>query len=71
MSVTITVYGKVKGKARPRVTKHGVYTPKESKKYEREIAEKYRETGAEPFTGEVEVEVVLIGKCRKAAPKRL
>ena len=69
MEVTIEVYGKVKGKARPRVTKYGVYTPKESKAYEREIAEEYRKTGAEPFTGEVAVFVTTYREMPKSRPK--
>lgn len=68
--VTITVPGKVRGKARPRVTKFGVYTPKKTREYERKIAEKYRETGCEPFSGEVSVEVTTYREMPKSRPKK-
>ena len=69
-TVTIEVFGKVKGKARPRVTRFGTYTPKESRVYERMIAEKYRETGVEPFLGEVSVEVTTYREMPKSRPKK-
>lgn len=68
--VTITVFGKVHGKARPRVTRHGVYTPKTTREYERLIAEKYRETGCEPFLGEVAVEVTTYRALPESRPKK-
>lgn len=37
MEATFTIYGKPEGKARPRVTIHGTYTPKKTKQYEQAV----------------------------------
>lgn len=68
--VRFTVYGKVRGKARPRVTKHGTFTPKETREYERHIADAYREKGCKPFLGEVAVEVTTYRALPESRPKK-
>lgn len=68
--VRFTVYGKVRGKARPRVTKHGTFTTKETREYERHIAEAYREKGCKPFLGEVAVEVTTYRALPESRPKK-
>lgn len=70
MKVKFVVFGKVRGKARPRVTKHGTFTQKETREYERLIADTYRETGCEPFLGEVAVEVTTYRQLPESRPKK-
>lgn len=43
-SVIFTVPGEPQGKARPRVTRNGVYTPKKTKVYEYGIAQAFSQT---------------------------
>ena len=42
METTFCVYGKPEGKARPRVTIHGTYTPKKTKQYEQAVQVEYK-----------------------------
>lgn len=42
-TVTFTVAGEPQGKARPRVTRNGTYTPKKTRDYERRVQLAYRE----------------------------
>lgn len=42
MKVTFTIPGAPQGKARPRVTSHGTFTPKKTKDYERQVIAQYR-----------------------------
>ena len=69
--VKITVYGKVMGKPRPRVTKFGTYTPKECKVYEKKIRDAYLETGAKPFEGEVSLVVTTHRRLPDSRPKKV
>ncbi len=47
--VSFTVSGKPQGKARPRFSPHGVYTPQTTKAYEEKIANAYREVAEDVF----------------------
>lgn len=47
--VSFLIYGDPKGKARPRVTRYGTYTPESTKKYEALVRKSWQESGAEPF----------------------
>ena len=41
LSVTFTVKGKPQGKQRPRVTRHGTYTPEKTRNYEKAVQWEY------------------------------
>lgn len=58
--VTFVVYGKPRGKARPRMNRRtgSVYTPKATAEYEREIREAYLDAGGVVYDG-VPVAIVL------------
>ena len=55
--VTFTIYGKPQGKQRPRLGKHGVYTPKATKRYEQSIAWGYLATRSGMISGPVRLRV--------------
>lgn len=47
MVAEFVIHGAPQGKARPRVTSHGTYTPKKTKDYERKVCFEYqRQSGA-------------------------
>lgn len=46
---TFRVPGAPQGKARPRVTRYGTYTPKKSREYEQRVREAWMEAGAVCF----------------------
>lgn len=52
------VLGPPQGKARPRVTRHGTYTPKRTRDYERAIRQAWQDAGAVSF-GTAPVSVTL------------
>lgn len=58
------VEGKVKGKARPRVTMLGgharAYTPKPTKEYEDAIAKAYRAAGGEMFPAGIPLHIIIV-----------
>ncbi len=59
MKVYFKVMGKPIGKARPRYSPHGWYTPKSTADYEKKIARAYREVAGDTyFTGKVFVAVM-------------
>lgn len=43
ITIDFTIPGNPQGKARPRVTAHGTYTPSKTKSYEKLVAEKFIE----------------------------
>lgn len=47
--ISFLIYGEPKGKARPRVTRYGTYTPESTRKYEALVRKSWQESGAEPF----------------------
>ncbi len=57
-SISFIVKGKPQGKARPRFSPHGVYTPKKTKDYEAMIAEAYSEKTKGKCIAYARVEVV-------------
>lgn len=67
----IQIEGKVIGKARPRVTKNGIFTPKNTRDYEKKIADAWRGLGIEPFKGPVEVNIYVERKMPDSRPKKL
>lgn len=72
-SVSFDVFGKVKGKGRPRFTRGGrPYTPKATRDYERAIREAYENaTGRppEPFSGPIAVCIKTYRQLPKSTPK--
>lgn len=72
-SVSFDVWGKVRGKGRPRFTRSGrPYTPKATRDYEAAIREAYMnapERPPEPFSGPVSVFVATCRQLPKSAPK--
>lgn len=68
--VTFIVYGKPRGKARPRMNRRtgSVYTPKATADYEREIRKAYQEAGGGLFDG---VPVAIVVDCYFAPNKAL
>ena len=73
MSVTFDVWGKVRGKGRPRFTRGGhAYTPKGTRDYERAIREAYEnapDSPPEPFSGPIDVTIVTSRQLPKSTPK--
>jgi len=55
--VRFTVWGEPKSKQRPRVTKRGTYTPKETMDAERRVRDIWRERNAEQFEHQVVVTI--------------
>ena len=65
MEFEFVVYGNPKGKARPRFTKTGaVYTPKETKEYERMVSQAYLDSGGINF-GELPIKLSVLAVLRK------
>lgn len=73
MSVTFNVWGKVRGKGRPRFTRGGhAYTPKGTRDYERAIREAYENAHRkprEPFSGPIAVSIMTYRQLPKSTPK--
>jgi len=58
MNTVFEVEGKPQGKARPRVTRHGAYTPAKTRAYEKAVAAAYRaQTGT--YFGEAQLSVMV------------
>lgn len=73
MIVSFKVPGKAVGKARPRVTMHGTYTPRQTVQYEQKIQAAYQEAfGAFRFPEGVPValSVVVVKEPPKSATKK-
>lgn len=72
-SVSFDVWGKVRGKGRPRFTRGGhAYTPKATRDYEMAIREAYENaTGRppEPFSGPISVCIMTYRQLPKSTPK--
>lgn len=67
----ITVNGKIKGKARPRVTRKGItYTPADSVSYENWIRFCYQEQGGEMLQGSIKAKIVAYYKIPKSYSKK-
>lgn len=70
-TVAFAVIGKIIGKARPRVTRHGVYTPPETKAKENEIAWRYKASGGTMMDGEIAVVIHVFRELPKSRPKKV
>ena len=72
-SVTFDVWGKVRGKGRPRFARGGhAYTPKTTRDYEgaiREAFENAPERPPEPFSGPIAVCIMTYRQLPKSTPK--
>lgn len=72
-SVSFDVFGKVKGKGRPRFTRGGhAYTPKATRDYERAIREAFENAPGrpqEPFSGPIEVCIMTRRQLPNSTPK--
>lgn len=72
-SVSFDVFGKVRGKGRPRFTRSWrPYTPKSTRDYERDIRDAFENaTGRppEPFSGPIAVCIMTYRQLPKSAPK--
>lgn len=72
-SVSFEVWGKVRGKGRPRFTRGGhAYTPKATRDYEVAIREAYMNAPRkprEPFSGPIAVSILTYRQLPKSTPK--
>jgi Holliday junction resolvase RusA-like endonuclease len=69
-TVSFTVDGEPKGKARPRVVKSGyAYTPKETVNYENYVKWCFRESGQEMLDGMIEAEIRAYFQIPKSVSK--
>nr|DAF04112.1 MAG TPA: Endodeoxyribonuclease RusA [Caudoviricetes sp.] len=72
-SVSFDVWGKVRGKGRPRFTRGGhAYTPKATRDYEAAIREAYMNAPRkprEPFSGPIAVSILTYRQLPKSTPK--
>lgn len=72
-SVSFEVWGKVRGKGRPRFTRGGhAYTPKGTRDYESAIREAFENAPGrppEPFSGPIDVTIVTSRQLPKSTPK--
>ena len=68
----VIVEGRVRGKQRPRYANGHMYTPKETKDYERQIKKAYIEQSGfnSPFKGAVKVRIEIYLKVPKSYSKR-
>lgn len=57
--VTFTVYGRPVPKGRPRVTRHGTYTPKSTQIFENAVRAAWLECGEKPFEDGEALEVMV------------
>jgi len=64
---TFTVRGQPVPKARPRVTRHGVYTPKKTADWEALVGWRYKEAGGELLNGTVALAVTFYRETRVKA----
>lgn len=66
----IVVYGKIRGKQRPRVCRGHAFTPKQTKEYEELIKISYINQGGEYFEGALRVRIEAYYKIPKSYSKR-
>lgn len=60
MKALFIAYGKPVPKGRPRVTRHGTYTPKSTQAYESSVRQAWREAGAARFPDGAPLELSVI-----------
>lgn len=66
-----TVWGRVVGSARPRVTKFGTYIPKSTRQYRDRIKGEFIAAGGMPLDGPVSVKIDVFRQLPKSRPKGL
>ena len=67
---TFTIFAEPTGKARPRVTAHGTYTPKKTKDYEKLVQWEYRKQGGRDYgEKQLQVEITANFQIPKSKPK--
>lgn len=67
---TFTIFAEPTGKARPRVTTHGTYTPKKTKDYEKLVQWEYRKQGGRDYgERQLQVEITANFQIPKSKPK--
>lgn len=71
MIYAATVYGEVLGKPRPRVTRHGTYTPRKFADYESRIAAEFRKQLPKPLEGAISLKVTVQRELPKSRPKKI
>lgn len=59
----ITIPGAPRGKARPRVTRRGTYTPEETKRYEGLVRACWAKAGGERFEDDTALNVLIVAWC--------
>lgn len=69
--ISFTVKGKVVGKARPRVTRHGTYTPKSTRNYEALIRSAFKKSGGRMLEGELAMRIDVYRKLPKSRPRKM
>lgn len=67
MRIEVTIPGEPVGKARPRVTWHGTYTPAKTKHYEANIQACWMEQSGKKFPDEIPIRVDI--ECAFSIPK--
>lgn len=70
MIYAATVFGEVLGKPRPRVTRHGAYTPRKFVDYEERIADEFRKQLPKPLEGAVSLKLTVQRELPKSRPKK-
>lgn len=69
MQIEFTVPGEPQGKARPRVTRYGTYTPKKTVNYEKAIKNAFLSAGGRRTESPVKVSITAYYKIPKSASK--
>lgn len=69
METVFVVYGEPQGKARPRVTRHGTYTPEKTVNYEKSIKNAFLSAGGRRTGSPVKVSITAYYKIPKSASK--
>ena len=72
MFVTFTVDGRPVPKGRPRVTRHGTYTPRSTQEFERRVRKAWEESGASRFPDGAALSLTVFAHfpIPKSAPKK-
>ena len=69
MQIEFTVPGEPQGKARPRITRYGTYTPKKTVNYEKAIKNAFLSAGGRRTESPVKVSITAYYKIPKSASK--
>lgn len=70
--MTFTIFGEPQGKARPRVTMHGTYTPKKTRDYEKLVQWEYRKQGGKDYgDNPLQIEITANFQIPKSKPRKV